>query len=305
MGTAREQTATTYTQRHTMGNTGIHITCGRHTTHHTQRPPVHYVGVGHKRFLPLTGQVIHTESCRCTAHTPGRKAQRTSEKTEGYVVRTAQGAQETGQGGERIQAAIPQCTIGCTEGVPGIRAPPQCTILCGKQGQRTDQRCSNRWDVFCTLGQYIHDGTGAQHLLQTLVSAEILDQPAFPCTYSFIYQDTGEVWRLRVPFVFSTPMGVFRGGGSGLLIPSFQFKTHLLILRVFLHFCVKCNLVRSLGGHSFHGHHGSSGIRIVVRDHGLLFSVSSATLLRQFHFFSWTCRHRLAPSITTWKAPSS
>ena len=27
--------------------------------------------------------------------------------------------------------------------------------------------------------------------------------------YSFIYQDTGGVRRLRVPFFFSTPMGVF------------------------------------------------------------------------------------------------
>ena len=29
------------------------------------------------------------------------------------------------------------------------------------------------------------------------------------CAYSFIYQDTGGVRRLRVPFFFSTPMGVF------------------------------------------------------------------------------------------------
>ena len=84
----------------------------------------------------------------------------------------------------------------------------------------------------------------------------------------------------------------------------FQFNMHLLMLSVFVHFCVKCNLICSLRGHCLHGHHGSSGIRIVVCGYGLLFSVSSATFLRQFHFLSWTCRHRPAPSITTWKAPS-
>ena len=98
--------------------------------------------------------------------------------------------------------------------------------------------------------------------------------------------------------------GFFEVADLGYLFVFFQFNGHLLIFSVFVHFCVKCNLVRSLGGHSLHGHHGSSGIRIVVGGSALLFSVSSATFLWQFHFLSWTCRHRLAPSITTWKAPS-
>ena len=43
-----------------------------------------------------------------------------------------------------------------------------------------------------------------------------------------IYKDTGGgVQRLRVPLFSSTPMGVFRGGGSGLLIHFFQFYTKI------------------------------------------------------------------------------
>ena len=65
-------------------------------------------------------------------------------------------------------------------------------------------------------------------------------------------------------FFFLNTHGVFRGGGSALLIHFFQFNTRLLISAGCMHFCVKCDLIRSLGGHSLQGHDGLSGLRTAV-----------------------------------------